>query len=122
MVETAARSNEPHRIAFYLYEAGGRFPRAFGTVGNDVPELRFLQEGLLAVSQSKIALAQAAAIVIASGLGILGVKPAKRCDNAHTLVRPGSKKQTRAGDAGRGSVRQKWQITRPPSQGWGVFL
>lgn len=75
MVETAARSNEPHRIAFYLYELAGDFHGLWNR-GNDVPELRFLQEDA-AVSQSKIALAQAAAIVIASGLGILGVKPAE---------------------------------------------
>jgi len=41
-----------------------------------VPSLRFLQDDP-ATSQSKIALAQATAIVIASGLGILGVKPAE---------------------------------------------
>ena len=75
MVETAARSNEPHRIAFYLYELAGDFHGLWNR-GNDVPELRFLQDDA-AVSQSKIALAQAATIVIASGLGILGVKPAE---------------------------------------------
>ena len=75
MVETAARSNEPHRIAFYLYELAGDFHGLWNR-GNDVPELRFLQDDA-ALSQSKIALAQAAAIVIASGLGILGVKPAE---------------------------------------------
>ena len=75
MVETAARSNEPHRIAFYLYELAGDFHGLWNR-GNDVPELRFLQDDV-ALSQSKIALAQAAAIVIASGLGILGVKPAE---------------------------------------------
>ncbi|WP_286759789.1 MULTISPECIES: arginine--tRNA ligase [Sulfitobacter] len=75
MVETAARSNEPHRIAFYLYELAGDFHGLWNR-GNDVPELRFLQDDV-AMSQSKIALAQAAAIVIASGLGILGVKPAE---------------------------------------------
>ena len=75
MVETAARSNEPHRIAFYLYELAGDFHGLWNR-GNDVPELRFLQDDA-ALSQSKIALAQAAAIVIASGLGILGVKPSE---------------------------------------------
>ena len=75
MVETAARSNEPHRIAFYLYELAGDFHGLWNR-GNDVPELRFLQDDV-ALSQSKSALAQAAAIVIASGLGILGVKPAE---------------------------------------------
>ena len=75
LVETAARSNEPHRVAFYLYELAGDFHGLWNR-GNDVPSLRFLQDDP-ATSQSKIALAQATAIVIASGLGILGVKPAE---------------------------------------------
>jgi len=75
MVETAARSNEPHRVAFYLYELAGDFHGLWNR-GNDVPSLRFLQDDP-ATSQSKMALAQATAIVIASGLGILGVTPAE---------------------------------------------
>tara|TARA_R110002033_G_scaffold46627_2_gene91404 strand:- start:739 stop:2481 length:1743 start_codon:yes stop_codon:yes gene_type:complete len=75
LVETAARSNEPHRVAFYLYELAGDFHGLWNR-GNDVPSVRFLQDDP-ATSQSKIALAQATAIVIASGLGILGVKPAE---------------------------------------------
>ena len=75
LVETAARSNEPHRVAFYLYELAGDFHGLWNR-GNDVPSLRFLQDDPV-TSQSKIALAQATAIVIASGLGILGVKPAE---------------------------------------------
>ena len=75
LVETAARSNEPHRVAFYLYELAGDFHGLWNR-GNDVPSLRFLQDDA-AVSQAKIALAQATAIVIASGLGILGVTPAE---------------------------------------------
>ncbi|WP_299280617.1 arginine--tRNA ligase [uncultured Tateyamaria sp.] len=75
LVETAARSNEPHRIAFYLYDLAGTFHGLWNR-GNDVPSLRFLQEGA-ATSQAKIALARACAVVIAAGLGILGVEPAK---------------------------------------------
>ncbi len=75
LVETAARSNEPHRVAFYLYELAGDFHGLWNR-GNDVASLRFLQDDA-AVSQAKIALAQATAIVIASGLGILGVTPAE---------------------------------------------
>jgi arginyl-tRNA synthetase len=75
LVETAARSNEPHRIAFYLYDLAGTFHGLWNR-GNDVPGLRFLQDDA-ATSQSKIALARACAVVIAAGLGILGVEPAK---------------------------------------------
>ncbi len=74
LVETAARSNEPHRVAFYLYELAGSFHGLWNR-GNDVPELRFIQDDAVR-ARAKIALAEAVAIVIAAGLGILGVKPA----------------------------------------------
>ena len=76
MVETAARTNEPHRVAFYLYELADDFHGLWNR-GNDVTSLRFIQEGDAPTSQAKIALAQAVAIVIAAGLGILGVNPAQ---------------------------------------------
>ena len=75
LVETAARSNEPHRVAFYLYELAGTFHGLWNR-GNDVPELRFVQDDPK-VTQSKIALARALSVVIAAGLGILGVTPAQ---------------------------------------------
>jgi len=74
LVEIAARTHEPHRIAFYLYELASDF-HALWNRGNEVPELRFLQEGDTATSQSKIALARSVAVVISTGLGILGVTP-----------------------------------------------
>jgi len=76
LVETAARTNEPHRVAFYLYELAGDFHGLWNR-GNDVTSLRFIQEDDAPTSQAKIALAQAVAIVIAAGLGILGVNPAQ---------------------------------------------
>ena len=75
MVETAARSNEPHRIAFYLSDLASAFHGLWNR-GNDVPSLRFVQDDP-AITQAKIALARACAVVIAAGLGILGVKPAE---------------------------------------------
>ncbi|PYE83990.1 arginine--tRNA ligase [Pseudoroseicyclus aestuarii] len=74
LVEIAARGHEPHRIAFYLYDLASDF-HALWNRGNDEQGLRFLQEGDAATSQAKIALARAAAVVIAEGLGILGVVP-----------------------------------------------
>ncbi len=76
LVEIAARTNEPHRIAFYLNELAGEFHSLWNR-GNDVPELRFVQDGDPATSQAKIALASAVSIVISAGLGILGVTPAQ---------------------------------------------
>ncbi len=75
LVETAARTNEPHRVAFYLYELAGDF-HGLWNKGNDETALRFIQEDNHAASVAKIALARAVAIVIAAGLGILGVTPA----------------------------------------------
>ena len=75
LVETAARSNEPHRIAFYLYELAGTF-HALWNRGHDLPKLRFIQDDPK-VTQAKIALARATSVVIAAGLGILGVTPAQ---------------------------------------------
>ena len=75
-VEIAARANEPHRIAFFLYEIASDL-HAVWNRGNDEPSLRFLQEGDLAASSAKIALARASAVVISAGLGILGVTPAE---------------------------------------------
>ncbi len=76
LVEIAARTNEPHRVAFYLYELAGDF-HALWNKGNDELSLRFIQDGDAATSQSKMALARAVSVVISAGLGILGVTPAQ---------------------------------------------
>ncbi|MBM1688037.1 arginine--tRNA ligase [Sulfitobacter geojensis] len=75
LVETAARTNEPHRVAFYLYELAADL-HGHWNKGNEVTSLRFIQDDP-ATSQAKIALARSTAIVIAAGLGILGVTPAE---------------------------------------------
>ncbi|MGC1502924.1 MAG: arginine--tRNA ligase [Sulfitobacter sp.] len=75
LVETAARTNEPHRVAFYLYELAADL-HGHWNKGNDVPSLRFIQDDP-ETSRAKIALARSTAIVIAAGLGILGVTPAE---------------------------------------------
>ena len=75
LVEIAARGNEAHRVAFYLYELASDL-HALWNRGNDEPALRFLQDDA-ATSRAKIALARACAVVICAGLGILGVTPAE---------------------------------------------
>jgi len=75
-VEIAARANEPHRIAFYLYDIASELHSLWNR-GNDEPSLRFLQDGDPAATSAKIALARAVGVVISAGLGILGVTPAK---------------------------------------------
>ena len=73
LVEIAAKGNEPHRVAFYLYELASDF-HGLWNKGNDDDSLRFLQEDS-AISAAKIALVRAVGVVISSGLGILGVTP-----------------------------------------------
>ncbi len=73
LVEIAARGNEPHRVAFYLYDLASQF-HALWNRGNDDASLRFIQDDK-ATAAAKIALARAAGVVISAGLGILGVTP-----------------------------------------------
>ena len=73
LVEIAARNNEPHRVAFYLYELASDFHGLWNR-GNDETALRFVQDDPV-VSQAKIALAKAVSVVICAGLAILGVTP-----------------------------------------------
>jgi len=73
LVEIAARGNEPHRVAFYLFELASDLHGLWNR-GNDDASLRFIQDDA-ATSQAKIALARAVGVVICAGLGILGVTP-----------------------------------------------
>jgi arginyl-tRNA synthetase len=73
LVEIAARGNEPHRVAFYLYELASDLHSLWNRA-KDAPELRFVQDDS-ATTQVKIALARATGVVISAGLDILGVTP-----------------------------------------------
>ena len=73
LVEIAARTREPHRVAFFLYELASEF-HALWNRGNDEPALRFVQ-GDPQASRPKLALARAVSMVIEAGLGVLGVEP-----------------------------------------------
>jgi arginyl-tRNA synthetase len=74
MVESAAEAREPHRVAFYLYELAGDF-HALWNAGRDDAALRFLQAEHPVETAARIALVSATAIVIRSGLAVMGVKP-----------------------------------------------
>ena len=76
VVEIAARTNEPHRIALYLYDLASELHGLWNR-GNDDVSLRFIQEDNIAASQAKIALIKAVSVVISHGLSILGVTPAE---------------------------------------------
>jgi arginyl-tRNA synthetase len=72
IVEAAALSHEPHRIAFYLHELAASL-HGHWTRGKDRPQLRFLNEDQTDLTVARLALVTAVAAVLASGLGILGV-------------------------------------------------
>jgi arginyl-tRNA synthetase len=74
MVESAAEAHEPHRIAFFLYDLASEF-HTFWNKGNDDVSLRFIIDGDEEITKARMALIRSVALVIASGLGILGVKP-----------------------------------------------
>ncbi len=73
-VEGAAQAREPHRIAFFLYDLAADFHMLWNR-GRDQTTLRFIQELDPAGTLARLALVQATASVIASGLAVLGVTP-----------------------------------------------
>jgi arginyl-tRNA synthetase len=70
--ESAAKTHEPHRIAFYLYDIAGEFHGLWNR-GKDSPQLRFIYETDREFTRARVALVAATKQVLASGLGILGV-------------------------------------------------
>jgi arginyl-tRNA synthetase len=74
VVESAALAREPHRIAFFLYELAADFHMLWNK-GRDDSTLRFLQADRPAESLARLALVAATAVVIRSGLGVMGVTP-----------------------------------------------
>ena len=73
-VEIAAAAHEPHRIAFYLYELASDF-HALQHQGKLDPALRFIREDAPGLTRARLALVRATQVVVAAGLGILGVTP-----------------------------------------------
>lgn len=73
VVETAAATREPHRIAFYLYDLAAELHAAWN-VGNDRPERRFLVTDDLAVTRARLFLAAGIGQIIRNGLGVMGVE------------------------------------------------
>jgi len=74
LAELAATHHEPHRIAFYLFELASEF-HALQHLGKVDGSLRFILEDQPALSQARLAMIRAVAVVISAGLGILGVTP-----------------------------------------------
>jgi arginyl-tRNA synthetase len=76
IVESAAAAYEPHRIAFYLYDLAAAF-HAYYNLGNDRPDRRILVVNDPLLTLSRLFLGQAIGQIIANGLSIMGVEPAR---------------------------------------------
>ena len=74
IVEQAAEAHEPHRVAFYLNDVASAF-HGLWNMGKDDTSLRFIQTDTPEISRARMALVQATATIIASGLDVLGVTP-----------------------------------------------
>ena len=75
-IEIAARTNEPHRVAFYLYDLASELHGLYH-LGKTEFGLRFVNESSETATHANLALARSVSIVISAGLGSLGVKPAQ---------------------------------------------
>ncbi|HEY5300194.1 MAG TPA: arginine--tRNA ligase, partial [Acetobacteraceae bacterium] len=73
-ITAAAQAREPHRIAFFLYDVAADFHTLWNR-GKDDSTLRFLQADQPGDSLARLALVAATAVVIRSGLGVMGVTP-----------------------------------------------
>ncbi len=73
-VETAAEAHEPHRIAFYMHDVAAAF-HGLWNKGKEDPALRFIVAEDRALTEARLALLRAVALVIAAGLRIFGVEP-----------------------------------------------
>jgi arginyl-tRNA synthetase len=74
VVENAAKAHEPHRIAFYLSDVAGAF-HSLWNKGKEDSTLRFIVVDNKELTVARMALIKAIALIIASGLEIIGVQP-----------------------------------------------
>jgi arginyl-tRNA synthetase len=74
VIESAAEAHEPHRIAFYLQDVAASF-HALWNKGKDEATLRFILASDAELTRARLALVRGVAIVIASGLAVIGVEP-----------------------------------------------
>jgi len=72
VLEGAAETHEPHRVAFYLYEVAAEFHGHWNR-GKELPQLRFINQTDSDSTVARLALVHATKLVLSSGLAILGV-------------------------------------------------
>ena len=73
IIEAAAATHEPHRIAFYLFELASGLHTHWNR-GKDRPELRFINPKLQELTLARLALVKSIGSVLASGLAVIGAK------------------------------------------------
>jgi arginyl-tRNA synthetase len=72
VVEGAAQTREPHRIAFYLNDLAAAF-HGWWNMGNDQPELRVIVADDPAVTSARLFLSGGIGQIIRNGLALMGV-------------------------------------------------
>ncbi|MDC0399588.1 arginine--tRNA ligase [Alphaproteobacteria bacterium] len=73
VIQGAAKAHEPHRIAFYLSDLAAAF-HSLWNKGKEDEKLRFIIEDDKELSSARLSLIKAIAIVIASGLEVIGIE------------------------------------------------
>ncbi|MEO9337060.1 arginine--tRNA ligase [Mesorhizobium sp. SB112] len=76
LVESAAQSMEPHKLAFYLFDVASSF-HALWNRGSDNPDLRFVKVNDPVLTHARLGLVQAVSDVLSSGLALIGAEAPK---------------------------------------------
>ena len=71
LIESAATSMEPHRVAYYLYDLASTLHSHYNK-GKDNPDLRFVKDNNRELTTARLGLVRAVAAVLKSGLSITG--------------------------------------------------
>ncbi|WP_100961933.1 arginine--tRNA ligase [Bosea sp. FBZP-16] len=72
MIEAAASSHEPHRVAFFVHDLASAF-HSLWNKGKDSPQLRFVNQTDRKSTSARLAFVHAVRSVLASGLAVVGV-------------------------------------------------
>lgn len=72
IIEQAAKTDEPHRVAFYLYDLASAFHSHWNR-GKENSHLRFINHDKAQLTLARLAMLHATGAVLKSGLGITGV-------------------------------------------------
>ncbi len=72
MIEAAAATHEPHRVAFFVHELASAF-HSLWNKGKDSPQLRFVNQTDRDSTLARLAFVHAVRSVLASGLAVVGV-------------------------------------------------